>query len=285
MPGIGIGIGMPFGGAPGDPALIASQSFGVDIVASALAPLVASQGFSVDVTASASTIGPLDLLTIVTSVNPRFFLIGDLGVTGEGVGQTLTWADQSGNAVDYIQATDANKPIAAAHAAIGNRFAFSADGTNDSLGAAAYNLVLGDWLLFVFMQESWTISDTLFGALGTVSRYAIGQGPTATPNMRLISNTSATPANAGAAEDTWVRGRALCVNSTSAYLKLGSENQTGVAPGSGIGSTGRQIFGQNGGGFFHGKLALIAAWDGEPTELSAIDDWITDYYAAGVAVG
>jgi hypothetical protein len=243
-------------------------------------------GYSQKPGATAEGVTALDPLDIITSVSPRHFHIADLGISGTGVAETMTWADQAGTAIDYTQATDANKPTVAAHAAIGSRLALTADGSNDILTNLAFNLVANDWIVFVFMQDTWTISDTLYGSVGAVSRYAIGQAGV-TPQMRLISNTAATPNNAGAVLSTWTRGRALCVNTVSAYLRLAATNTTGVAPGSGFGSGGRQIFGQAGGNFFAGKLAMIGVWAGEPSaqEMADLDTWITEYYEAGVAVG
>lgn len=287
--GYGYGLGYSLGRArkTGKPALVASQSFGVEIVATKLEPLIAAQSFGVEIVATESTIGPLDLLSILTAeVTVRSYHIADLGVTDPG---TLTWADQSGNSVDYTQGTAANKPtLVTGISAIGSRAAFDADGSNDTLVNTGFNLATGNWILAVFLQDTWTLNDALYGANGTSNRYVISQGAGVgdSPSLQLRSNTAATPNNVGAPLDTWTRAQALCVNSTSAYLKLAGTTQTGVAPGSGFGSTGRAIFSQSGTNFFDGMCALLVVCATEPSAgvKADADDWIAEYYGGGVAI-
>jgi hypothetical protein len=248
----------------------------------------AAQAVTNNITARAT-----DPLAIITSKTNVFFLSGDLGIT-EAAGAVSAWANQgpTGATGDATQATGANQPTYNA-AGLNGRGTVAGDGSNDCMVFAG-GLDLPDpditptWFLFVWIADSWTISDSLFAANGTTA-LRLRQDPT-TPNMNM--NNAVTGANnAGAVLSTWVRGEALFGNTVGDYLKLGATST--VIPGTATGGNNPVInvftlFAHTtaAAGAINGKLATIAAWNGNPTagEKTLTDAWVTARYGGSVGV-
>lgn len=246
----------------------------------ALAATVAAEG-----TVTGGAVGLADLLAAVSSQTCQFLFCGDNDYSSSG--GTTTWSDQSGQG-RHVTIADANAPVSTQYAAIDNKFAPLANGSSQYIQHGSLVRGTNWWYLFVVLPVSWASGSTIMASATTASRQQICQNPTAAPNCRL-QGTSNGPTNSGLANGSWKRVRARFAGGTAAYLRVGSTNATGTDPGTAP-STGMRFFA--GGtatpaGYLNGAIALAAAWADEPTsgEMSAIDNWITSYYGAGVGVG
>ena len=92
----------------------------------------------------------------------RVHLRADLGITKDGSDLVATWADQSGNGLDFTQATAANKPLWLATSGTGQptvRF----DGSNDNLSTGIITSQAGPHYFFVvFKQLSWVDNQYIY---------------------------------------------------------------------------------------------------------------------------
>lgn len=227
--------------------------------------------------------GPNDPITsIVTSVAPFFYFVGDNGATG------AQWNDQTGNARHATQATGADQPAVATDATFNNRQTVQFDGVSDF-----YTLTTWDppapgttniFMWAILKQKSWTSTDSWFGcALSALRVRQGGVSPAVAANNAIVSGD-----NVGAVLNTWTRMRLLWSGSVNDYFRLAS---TAVGPGASFGNTNSGV------GTFQicadvsihfGALDWYAfgAWAGEPNagELAALDTWATGISGGVVAL-
>lgn len=240
--------------------------------------------------APAPAAGPTDPIdTIVTSVQPWFYLIGDLGVTTVG-SSVSAWADQSAELADATQGTGTAMP---AHNAtgLGTRGTVLFDGGTDVLNFSTLDLMAPGtnpiWFWMVIRQVTWTMNDSWYGGGGTTTT-RLRQGGAGTPNVGA-NNTTTGPDCSGAAVDTWVRGEHLFNNATTDYVKMGSVSVTGTNTGNTNPALGAFCLGAHSaaaGGASNIEVALFAAFQGKPAagEITALDAWVTDYYGGLVSL-
>ncbi len=230
-------------------------------------------------------VGPLDPLSIVSSVSPFFFLSADVGVTiSSGVSG---WADQTGNGCNASQPTSGSQPTySASDSDFGGRSSIIADGVDDYLDVAWNPPAPGTqpiWFFAVFLPIVWTSSTFLFaGSTGSnvISLFQTGVSP-----AMVQSNTTLRNSNNGAVVGVACRAQVFFSASAADHLKLGSSL---VNVGTSAGNTDPNIlrlFSRNGGSqSINAKLACIGAWAGEPMgpEKTSLDSWIATYYGPGV---
>jgi hypothetical protein len=86
--------------------------------------------------------------------------------------------------------------------------------------------------------------------------------------------------------NTWLRGRALFNNGTTDYLRLGAASTTGTNVGNNAGTSGFFLGGGSAAAINPADIEVgaIAAWNGEPTELAALDTWATNYFGGSVVL-
>lgn len=231
--------------------------------------------------------GPIDPLTIVTSVTPFFFLSADLGITvATGVSN---WIDQTGNGHTATQGTAVSQPsLVTADVDFGGRNSLLADGSNDFLDvswdppAPATQPI---WFFFIFRQIAWASTDFLFaGATGssTLSVFQTGTTP-----ALVMANTNTKSSNIGAAISSSVRGSVYFSGSSSDYMKMGSSLVPAITTAGNFDAALFRLFSRNGSTqSINAKLACIGAWAGEPSagEKTALDVWATNYYGSGIGI-
>lgn len=234
--------------------------------------------------------GPLDPLSIVTSVSAYTYLIADLGVTDAGGGLVAAWADQSGGAIDSAQGVGASQPLLQA-ASLGDKNTILFDGAADFLNFAAFTRgnpsITPSFYWVVFRQVSWVSQDTLFGATATGHRlYQL----TASPGLTQRNGGVVNGPNNDAPVGDWSRGEISFTGSVSDYTKfkggapfsLGNSGTTGVAAG----AFSLGAYSAAGTSPVNAEIACFTCWDGAPTagELSDLDAWATGYYNGLVGI-
>ncbi len=228
---------------------------------------------------SASGPSPTDPLSIVTSVAPFFFLSADVGVTvATGVS---SWADQSGNGRNAVQATTASQP-ALQPAAVNGRGSVLFDGTDDFLQIAYVPPAPGTtpaWYWMVFRPITAVTGSNSFSSGNSRPRF-------------YWQNASLMNANAGVAgtgiavtAGQWYRAELFFNNATTDYKKIGASSNTGISLGN-LAGAGSFLLGSGNSGSNPSNVEIVCfgAWAGEPTpaEKAALDAWVTAYYGASV---
>ena len=206
----------------------------------------------------------------------------DRGITLNG-STVSAWADQSGNAKDYSEAT--NQPTYNA-TGLNGRPTLTFDGVNDLLSSSLNLAAPGTtptWFFFCMKQITWTMLDILLGD-GAAQAHLLYQA-TATPQLSLNSSLDSAH-NSAATIGAWVRTEGLFTNSVSDYLKCGATSVTGTGAGNSA-STGRKIGKtQSLSGFANMEIFALGYASAEPTaaEKLALSNWAQLYGGAGVAI-
>lgn len=216
-------------------------------------------------------------LTIIKSVPVLQWIRGDLGITlATGVS---AWADQSGNAHHFTQATGGAQPLyTAADATLNNRPSITADGVNDTLLNSTMPNGDGNWVSGIVKVVTWTTNRCLWGSnaapeTGDLLTY-IG-----TPSLALYNGTGAVIVNAGLPVNTWGRAEMYGVNTAAGYLKLRSTTVAGAVGGSTT-STGCALFSTIGIAFGNDAIAERVVCSGKPTanEISELEAYYVRLY-------
>lgn len=205
----------------------------------------------------------------------------DLGITiGTGVS---AWADQSGNGVNFTQASASLQPALIA-GALNGRPVVRSDGVDDYMTATWPRVSPGTqpfYIWAVMSQLAWTggfIGD--FSAAGFMLRPNGG----VSPQLQQFNGTYVN-LNGGATLGSYFRVEAQFTNSTSDYFKIGSTLASGGNAGNGAGSGTLSLFSFiPGSGFGQFAFAEIFAFLGTPTagQRSALDNYCTNLYGAGL---
>ena len=207
----------------------------------------------------------------------------DRGITLNG-STVSAWADQSGNAKDYSEAT--NQPTYNA-TGLNGRPTLTFDGTNDKL-ASLLNLAAPGttptWMFLCVKQISWTSGDRIVGAANNANILILHQ-TTATPSVSQY-NSFAVSANTAGTLGTWARWESLFSASASDYLKIGATSAGGVSAGVTGGGTGREIASAGGTLFANIEIFALGYASAEPTaaEKLALSTWATLYGGATVLI-
>jgi hypothetical protein len=119
---------------------------------------------------------------LIRGLSPAaWFRLGQgITVTGAGVS---TWADQSGNGRDLLQATDTNRPALQADGSI------LFDGVDNFLQTAAFTMNQPFTWYLLMKQVTWTSGDHICN--GLAANTALYQSAT-TPRIRQFAGTSGT---------------------------------------------------------------------------------------------
>lgn len=227
--------------------------------------------------------GPLDPLSIVTSVAASLWVVGDLGVTiATGVSQ---WDDQSAGASSFANATTGQQPTIAA--SLNGRNVVTFDGVDDTLLNGTLNLpapgTINCWIFGIIKVNAWVLNKNVWGTSAT--GYAL-RTTTSTPNLAGF-NTTQGPDNGGAAVGSWVRAQQFFTNSVADYLTLGATKVTGVNMGNNNPAASFRIgAGSASTTSLSCSIACLGIWYAEPTtgEKNALDAWSTSYYGGGVQI-
>lgn len=163
---------------------------------------------------------------LVTSVTCLQAVQADVGITLNG-STVSAWADVSGNAKDFSQATPGAQPTFNA-AGVNGKPTVTFDGVNDMIQSALDLPAPGTtptfiWMLFriisVGAANAYVLGDTT--GLG-VSTYI----PIATKNLAQYNGATANVNSAGNGS-AWGRSEAYFTNTTSDYVKFGATTVTG----------------------------------------------------------
>ena len=109
-----------------------------------------------------------------------------VGVTVTGAGVS-TWADQSGNGHDLLQAVDAKRPAYDGSAII------TFDGTSDFLKCVSFTLAQPQQVSLLVNPITWTDQDRIFDA--NTANHAVMFQNTSTPTIKIYSLSSVVAAN------------------------------------------------------------------------------------------
>lgn len=129
----------------------------------------------------------------VTLLNPAAWFRFGIGVTVTGQGVS-TWADQSGNANDLLQATDGARPPLQSD----NTILFN--GTDENLACANFTLAQPETFYLLGKQVTSTTSDIIYD--GSTSQSASLFQTATSPNVRIQAGLAG-PANSGWALGTY----------------------------------------------------------------------------------
>jgi hypothetical protein len=225
--------------------------------------------------------GPASPLAVIKSVPIIGYYRADFYTLGTGVN---AWLDQSGNGNHLTQGTVANQPTPnASVAAFNNQPAFTFDGVNDDLTGAFAVPAPGTtpryyWL--VCAQLTWTSNMGICGAGGSLVQSFFMQP--STPNVRAYngvvsaSNTNLPVGTARMCEISFS-------NSVADFLKVGSQNQTGVNLGNGSAASW-SVGSYTGSGWGNVQHADLLITTGVPSgaERALLAAYASTRYGAGV---
>ncbi len=221
-------------------------------------------------------------LSILGQSNLHFWLRADRGVTiGTGVS---AWADQSGNGVDFSQATGSKQPAFSSSAGPNSQAAITGDGTDDFLANAALDLAApGTTPLTMWMickAVTWTANKGICGA-GT---WPIIYQVTSTPRIQQFAGGNAN-ANDSLTLGDWRLVEGNFKASIADYLRVGSNKVTGQSASNADPAAGATIFSRAAGTtcmnvviaeIFWAKKTLSAG------EITALDAYASARYGSGV---
>lgn len=223
-----------------------------------------------------------------TSMTLQIWVRADMGITiGTGVS---AWADQSGNANDFVQGTGGAQPAySSSDSTLGGRASVQGDGSSD-LMTNAYNPPLpGTSPIFVWTigkAASWTNADTYFSGASTSILRVNQQGST----PLVLATNGVASASIAMTVGTWFRTENSFANDLAIdYFRVGSTTTSGANLGNNdAGSV--LLFSRTGGagsnfGNFHvGEFVLLTGSAAIPTELSLADDYAEEYYGGSVTL-
>lgn len=208
----------------------------------------------------------------------------DLGITLNG-SNVSAWADQSGNGKDYTQSTGSAQPVYGSTTVNG----FSALTFNGTSHFMASSLNLGSpgttnvTIWGVFRQLAWTSGGRVISA--TSGNFLEFRMAPSTPTLEMANGVAAVAPNSSATINTWVRFESLWTNSTSDYLKLGSNKVNAASTPGNAACTGRQIAATTGIAFSNIEVLAVMHMLAPPAAvLTALDQAVTTKYAGLVAV-
>ena len=223
--------------------------------------------------------------SLVTSVTCLQSVQADRGVTLNG-STVSAWADQSGNAKDYTQATPGSQPTYNA-TGLNGRPTLTFDGVDDTLTSALdlpANSTTPSFLWLLFSMPTWTSSDRIVGSVGAADGCSL-QEANPTNRIRQQAGSANTPGNL--ALSTWYRLESLWAADVSGYMKCGPASAGGAASNSGA-TTGRAIANTMGGSTLLANIdvAAVLYFNGAPTaaELLALSNAAVAYGGAGVLI-
>lgn len=197
-----------------------------------------------------------------------------------------TWADQSGAALDYTQATAGLQPVMLKAGGANSTQAMQFDGVDDELYNAAFDLpapgTTPTYIFAVLRQDTWTINAGIVAG-SAAANVALAQ-QASTPNIKQ-SDGSAVNENSAGTLGTWFRVEGGFQNTTGDFLKVGATSVTGAAAGNNDPAAGRAI------GTRHGSTVWSALSVAEllylnriptSTERTQVDNSVTARYGAGL---
>ena len=182
-----------------------------------------------------SPIAPGSLRSFVRGLAPAAWYQFGTGITVVGAGVD-TWADQSGNARDLLQATDTNRPTLNADGSI------TFDGVDNFLKASAFTLNQPETVYFLGAQITWTSGDSVFD--GNVNDCLLLYQRTTTPNLAMYAGANV-DSNPDLALNT--DGVIACVYNGAASV-IQTNNNAPVTGDASTGSGGGFTLGASGGG-------------------------------------
>lgn len=157
---------------------------------------------------------------IPTRVNLAAWYRYHIGMTNVG-GFCSSWADQSGNGRDLVQATASARPVILSDGSL------QFDGANDFL-QAAFTLPQPLTIYLAFMQLSWTSGDVIFS--GATAEVQVAQN-TSSPGLAANAGSGLTVSNT-----IPVNARGVCcfvANGTSSVYQAGGGSFSVTTTGSG----------------------------------------------------
>ena len=196
---------------------------------------------------------PLDL-------TPALWVRSDLGITKDGSDLVSAWADQSGNARDFAEAT--NKPLWV-DALVGGFPAIRFDGTNDILATASFSQVLPVHVFCIFNSVSWTSEEGIYG--GTTNPSLRLFQFSSTPEVRMNGGTATTAAQSPTV-GTFFLSNAYYNSATSNYHALNNGAYSASTADIGTGNPGGFQLGvgyDNGAGWSNVEIAEFIVYGSE----------------------
>lgn len=176
--------------------------------------------------------GPPEPITALTPVAWYRYGVG-ITVTGQGVS---TWADQSGNGRDLLQATDGARPPLQSD----NSILFN--GTDEFLQTAGFIYSQPVTTYILFKQVTWSGDDYVFDGVSVASNVLLQNSATATPDLVIFAGTAVVSNNSALALNTYGVSAAV-FNGASSLLQInttiGATGNAGASNAAGLTLGGR----------------------------------------------
>jgi hypothetical protein len=199
------------------------------------------------------------------------------------------WADQSGNAHHYSQATPSKQPV----------IGVGMNGKIELIGTAAANTVLASamalpaqtatptYIYGIVRQDTWGLNLGIAGPTNAVFGVCLVQSPSTTTDIQQGGFGNA-GGHAGITLGTWGRVRAWYTGSASNLFRYGATDSNGLFDSRGADvATGYNLFARtSGASSANCRWMLFVATPNLPTapQIAAIDAAVTTWAGAGVAL-
>lgn len=199
--------------------------------------------------------------------------------------RVAAWADQSGNARDYLQATATAQPELSVAGGPNATAIVKFNGLSSQMTAATLALpapgTTPTYVWLVLLQDTWTINEVFLSGQDGTARHQLAQ-LTSTPTLGANNGGTANSSSA-LALDAWGRVEIGFTNSTSDFIKLIATAVTGNNNGNNS-STSRVIGCRNATAFANVWLAELFYANRIPSaaERTALDAYCTARYGAGL---
>lgn len=208
----------------------------------------------------------------------------DKGLTVDGANRISAWADQSGNGKHYVQGTGALQMLWLPTGGPNSRAAVQIDATTREMTQALALPAPGTtptliWL--IWQTDVWASNSRIVSSEAPSTKHLIF-ATTATPQLSIYNATQRADNTAGTVGSPF-RIEAYFSNSAADFLKIGSTTQGGASAGNNASAS--RILGLNASSLsLRGRVMemLYLNRDLLAGERTALDEYVTNYYGAGL---